>query len=252
MSIVAANWKMNLDTAAVAAYLAHNHEHAEQWRVVREKGVRPVLFVPFPFLAQCAAALPDGFSLGAQNVHAQASGAYTGEVSAAMLKSVGVAVALVGHSERRLYQHETGAELNQKILRTREQGLEVMLCVGETLHERETGQAEAVVRQQLREALADLGEKELPPSVFSMAYEPVWAIGTGKEASKEDAEAMSVCVLDELKALGFAPAPVLYGGSVKPASAAGFAAMPHVGGALVGGAALDPAGFLAIAQGFAG
>lgn len=252
MKIVAANWKMNLDVPGVKAYLKACHGAAKDWEAVRQAGVTPMIFAPAPFLGLCLKDLPEGFEVGAQNVHHVASGAYTGEVSAAMVRSIGAGATLVGHSERRQYQRETGEELQQKIARALENNLRVMLCVGETLPQREAGQAAAVVAQQLREALAGFTASELGPENFAVAYEPVWAIGTGKEASAADAEDMSVVVLDELKALGLGAAAVLYGGSVKPANAGGFGAQPHVGGALVGGAALDPAGFLAIAQGFAG
>ncbi len=250
MNIAAANWKMNLDGGQARAYLDACLEEDAQWRRVRDAGVKPMLFVPATHLAVCADHLPEGFVLGAQNIHHEVSGAYTGEVSLDMVASVGATAVLVGHSERRQHNGETDEDCAGKVRRVLEKGLFAMLCVGETLPEREAGGAEKVVAGQIRGALSGLDPKLVSPETFAVAYEPVWAIGTGKEAGAADAEAMSALILSELSALGLATVPVLYGGSVKPENAKRFAEQPHVSGALVGGAALDPAKFLAIAQAF--
>jgi len=188
----------------------------------------------------------------AQDLAAQQGvGAFTGDVSAAMLHNVGVSLVLVGHSERRSYHGESEAVLAQKIAAALDAGLLVVLCVGEQLVERDAGQAEQVVLAQLQTQL-----QRIAPAVWQsqvmVAYEPVWAIGTGRTASPTDAQQMHAAIRAHLRAYDacLENTPLLYGGSVKPDNAASLAACPDIDGALVGGAALDAASFLAIAQAF--
>jgi triosephosphate isomerase len=238
--IVAGNWKMHT-TPADAGELARTI--AARTRV---PGVVRVLCPPFTGLAAVAAALADGdpdVGVGAQNVHHELQGAYTGEISAPMLAGLATWV-IVGHSERRRDAGETDARIGRKLQRALEAGLRPILCVGEQLAEREAGQQEAVVRGQLHGALGDLPPAALEAAGLVIAYEPVWAIGTGRTASGRDATAMAGAIRATLSELGFAAAgenvPVLYGGSVTSASMDEFMAEPSIDGALVGGASLKP------------
>ena len=248
--IVAANWKMNT-TPADAGELARTIGAR-----TREPGVVRIICPPYVCLAAvgAAVALPDvvasdgsGVAVGAQNVHHEAAGAFTGEVSAAMLAGLATWV-IVGHSERRRDAHETDALVGLKLRAARAAGLRTILCVGEQLDEREAGRAEAVVDSQVRGCLdgtdlAGLGsDGDLP--WLTIAYEPVWAIGTGRTARGADAAAMAGTIRRTLAALGMVNAgedvPVLYGGSVTSGSIDEFLAEPSIDGALVGGASLKP------------
>ncbi|MGZ8514801.1 MAG: triose-phosphate isomerase [Candidatus Limnocylindrales bacterium] len=238
--IVAGNWKMHT-TPAEAGALAHTI--AARTRV---PGVTRVICPPFTNLASVGAALADGdpdVAVGAQNVHHELQGAYTGEVSAPMLAGLATWV-IVGHSERRRDAGETDALIGRKLQRAIEAGLRPILCVGEQLAEREAGEQETVVRRQLRGALGDKAPAALEHGRLVIAYEPVWAIGTGRTASGQDAAAMAAAIRATLAELGFAAAgehvPVLYGGSVTSASMDEFMAEPSIDGALVGGASLKP------------
>lgn len=182
---------------------------------------------------------PALISVGAQNMAMAEEGAYTGEVSAAMLKEVGVTVVILGHSERRQYFGETDATVNTKTKLALQHGLLPVICVGELLAEREAGQTDAVVTQQVKGALADIAASDIETMVF--AYEPVWAIGTGKTC--DAVEANRVCELIRQLA-GSDSVRVLYGGSVKPDNFDGFMAQPSIDGGLVGGASLDPGSFV--------
>ena len=269
--VVAANWKMNT-TPADAGELARTIGGR-----TRESGVIRVICPPFVCLAPVVAALatpdvaaPDGsgVAVGAQDVHHEPAGAYTGAVSAAMLDGLATWV-IVGHSERRRDMGETDALIGKKLRAARAHGLRTILCVGEQLDEREAGRAAAVVDAQLRGALAEadpslLGTEDGLPWL-TVAYEPVWAIGTGRTARGADAAAMADAIRATLDALGVAggasAVPVLYGGSVTSGSIAEFLAEPAIDGALVGGASLKPdemaaivarAGLTAAARGGAG
>jgi triosephosphate isomerase len=238
--IVAANWKMHT-TPAEAGSLAHTI--ATRTRV---PGVTRVICPPFTSLASVGAALADDdqdVAVGAQNLHHELQGAYTGEVSAPMLSGLASWV-IVGHSERRRDAGETDALIGRKLQRAVEAGLRPILCVGEQLAEREAGQHEAVVNEQLQGALADLAPATLQAAGLVIAYEPVWAIGTGRTASGRDAAAMASAIRRTLGDLGFEAAgagvPVLYGGSVTSSSMDEFMAEPSIDGALVGGASLKP------------
>lgn len=191
--------------------------------------------------------------LGAQNLHAEDEGAFTGEVSAPMLAAVGCHYVIVGHSERRQLFGETDEGVNRKVHAAMRHGLVPIVCVGETLEERERGEEEAVVARQLAEGLAGVALEE--PGALVVAYEPVWAIGTGRTASPEQAQAMHLAIRAHLaEALGGAGREVklLYGGSVKPENAAELFAQPDIDGGLIGGASLKAEAFAAIVEAAAG
>jgi len=236
--VIAANWKMNT-TPADAGELARSI--AARTRV---RGVTRVICPPYVCLSAVRDALAgQDVGVGAQNVHHELAGAYTGEVSAPML--AGLATwAIVGHSERRVQSGETDALIGRKLERAVAGGLRPILCVGEPLAEREAGRAEEVVAGQLRGALAERHPDALTAAGLVIAYEPVWAIGTGRNASGEDAEAMAAAVRASLRAMGWGSGtdatPVLYGGSVTAANIGEFLEQPGVDGALVGGASLKP------------
>ncbi|MBP6241456.1 MAG: triose-phosphate isomerase [Hydromonas sp.] len=206
--------------------------------------------VPFPYLAQAHRALgATKIAVGAQNVSEKANGAFTGEVSASMLKDFGVKLVIVGHSERRSIYGESDALVAEKARVALEAGLTPVVCVGETLDEREAGQAQAVVLRQLKAVSDVIGVSGLSRSI--LAYEPVWAIGTGKTASPEQAQEVHAWIRVALKGLDAAMADdmsILYGGSVKANNAAEIFAQADVDGGLIGGAALVAEDFLTIYQ----
>ncbi len=185
----------------------------------------------------------------AQDVAAQESGAFTGEVGAAMLKEVGVEAVLVGHSERRSYYAETNAQVAAKVHNALSHGLRVVLCVGEGLEARESGEHESTVISQLSESLAQVEDEQINATLI-IAYEPIWAIGTGRVATPAQANAMHGCIrsfLTQRFGANGRDRSILYGGSVKPGNAAELIRAGDIDGFLVGGASLDPASFLAIA-----
>jgi len=238
--IVAANWKMNPSLEGAGAL-------AQALISRRFEAVQRYLFAPHPYLVPMSIRLQGSdVVLGGQDCHADTAGAHTGDVSAAMLRDCGAAIALVGHSERRADHGETSALVRAKAEQALAHDLAVMICVGETLAEREAGQAEQVVIDQLRASMPH----DVPSGRVLIAYEPVWAIGTGKVASLEDIGAMHAAIAGELPArqngTGAPPIPVVYGGSVNADNAAAIFAVPHVAGGLVGGASLDAFAFDAI------
>lgn len=201
-----------------------------------------LICAPFTHLpALQHAAFGTELRVGAQDISSEATGARTGEVSGAMLADLGITYVLVGHSERREYHREDNEILTQKLLRATEAGLQPIFCVGETLEEREAGNAESVVRNQL----TALESHDLPGLVI--AYEPVWAIGTGKTASASDANEMCAYIHTVLKTDGRS-ARVLYGGSMNPGNAAELLAQPAIQGGLIGGASLETDSFIQIAR----
>jgi len=259
--IVAANWKMHT-TPADAGDLATTI--AARTRV---PGVTRVICPPFVCLAAVRDALAEhdpSVAVGAQTVHHELAGAYTGETAAPML--VGLATwAILGHSERRRDAGETDDLIGRKLSRAVDAGLRPILCVGELLEEREAGRATQVVETQLRGALAAADPQALASAGFVIAYEPVWAIGTGRTATASDAAAMADAIRTGLTALGWPDGgegvPILYGGSVTSVNIGEFMAEPAIDGALVGGASLKPdemagivarAGITAAARGLAG
>jgi triosephosphate isomerase (TIM) len=238
--IVAANWKMHTtpaDAGELARTIAGRTGDTEVIRVICP---------PFVALAAVRDALAEtdpSVAIGAQNVHHELAGAYTGEISAPML--VGLATwVIAGHSERRRDAAETDAIIGRKVARAIDAGLRPILCVGERLEEREAGRAIEVVSTQLRGALADLDPAAAAAAGLVVAYEPVWAIGTGRNAVGADAAAMADAIRAELGSLGWGSlagdVPVLYGGSVTSANIGEFLNEPAIDGALVGGASLKP------------
>ena len=251
-AIVAGNWKMNLDRAKArelaAAVAARRGEAA---------AVELVLCPPALYLETAGAALAAAKSdvgLGAQNVHEKPSGAFTGEVSPPMLLDLGCRYVILGHSERRTLFAETDAVVNAKTKAALAAGLTPIVCVGETLEEREAGRTAAVVTAQVQGSLAGLSAADLEQIV--VAYEPVWAIGTGKVATPAQAQEVHALIRSQLASLASpavaAKVRIQYGGSVKPDNAADLAAQPDIDGALVGGASLKADDFLGIAKAFAG
>ena len=236
--IVAANWKMHT-TPAEAGDLARTISAR-----IREPDVVRVICPPFVCLAAVRDALVgQDVAVGAQNVHHELQGAFTGEVSALMLAGLATWV-IVGHSERRRDAQETDELIGRKLARAVDAGLRPILCVGEQLADRDAGRAETVASSQLRGALAGLDGPALAEAGLVVAYEPVWAIGTGRNARGTDAAAMAESIRHAVADLGWGELadglPVLYGGSVTSANIGEFLAEPAIDGALVGGASLKP------------
>lgn len=244
--VIAGNWKMHKGPAEATSFFD------EFLSLHAPRSDRAVLFFP-PALsfASAAAAVRDrpGIALGVQNIHWEAAGAFTGEISAPMAAQAGARYVLVGHSERRHVFGETDEQVGRKAAAAHAAGLAPVICIGEKLDERQAGTLETVLSRQLDAAL-----RSLPPDAARttlVAYEPVWAIGTGVNATPRDATEAHAFIHGRIAALwGDAAAdivPVLYGGSVKPDNAAELLAADNVDGLLVGGASLDPAGFARIA-----
>lgn len=244
--ILAANWKMNNGPTAAKAFMSAFLENYQP------RGDRTVIIFPPAIdlitVASATAARTDVIA-GIQNIHWADKGAFTGEVSALMAKDAGARVVLVGHSERRHVFGETDAQCAKKCLAAAKVQLPFMLCVGEKIEQREAGETESVVTHQLREGLSQT--PNLISADFMIAYEPVWAIGTGLTASAADASAIHTLLRRELTQMVGTRAneiPILYGGSVNATNAAGLLAAPEVDGLLVGGASVDAASWLTIAQ----
>ena len=215
------------------------------------KDVRVAVCPPFVSLHEVGEALRgSAVALGAQNMHFEQEGAFTGEVSAAMLRSVGCRYVILGHSERRQYFGETDASVNRKVKQAQERGLVPIVCVGETLDERRAGREQEVVRTQVLGGLDGVDVSD--PDALVVAYEPVWAIGTGETATPEQAQDMHAFIRGLLvDCYGEATArgiQILYGGSMKPSNAAELLAKPDVDGGLIGGASLKAADFAAIVE----
>jgi len=239
--LVLGNWKMHGGLAGNAGLLSDLRAGAGILADYCTIGV----CVPFPYLAQARQALQDSVvSWGAQDISMHEQGAYTGEVSGAMLADFGCRWVLAGHSERRSLHGETDAQVADKARAALAAGLTPVVCVGETLAEQEAGRTQAVIQRQLEPVLA-LGQGAVAKMV--LAYEPVWAIGTGRSATPEQAQAVHAAIRASLQAVGAAHVPVLYGGSVKASNAASLFAMSDIDGALVGGASLVAEEFLRIA-----
>jgi triosephosphate isomerase (TIM) len=244
--LVAGNWKMHgsrTENASLVSGLLDLLQPGKRAEIL--------LCPPFPYLVETGRQLKDsGVALGAQSVCAESQGAFTGEVSAAMLKDVGCRYVLVGHSERRQLFGETNALVARKFVAAHSQGLVPLLCVGETLEEREAGQTTSVVSRQLEAVLAVTGVQALARAVI--AYEPVWAIGTGRTASPEQAQevhAMIRAKVAERDGTIGGSVRILYGGSVKASNAQELFAMPDIDGGLVGGASLKADEFARICAG---
>jgi triosephosphate isomerase len=241
-NLVAGNWKMNGSLAGNAALLAGVKSALT--------GIDAVVCVPFPYLAQAQASLSgSSIAWGAQNLSEQDKGAFTGEVSASMLLDFGCKYVIVGHSERRSLYGESDALVAKKYAVAQAAGLIPILCVGELLDEREAGITEQVVARQLDAVIAAAGVESLAHAII--AYEPVWAIGTGKTASPGQAQAVHAFIRSKLAALDAEVAAgvvIQYGGSVKGANAAELMACPDIDGGLIGGASLVVDEFVAICR----
>jgi len=241
--IVAGNWKLHGDRAFARKLL-------DAVCAGKPERVRVAVFPPMPYLGDLAERYcARGVELGAQDVDVNDEGAFTGEVSARMLVDVGCRYTLVGHSERRQFHDEDNETVARKFLAATRAGLVPILCIGETLHQREAGQTAYAIEKQLGPVLQLVGISAFRDAVI--AYEPVWAIGTGRTASPQQAQEVHAQIRGELAALDAKIAgslPILYGGSVKPANAAELFAQPDVDGGLIGGASLVAEDFLAIAN----
>ena len=244
--ILAANWKMNNGPTAAKkfmdAFLGSYGSRDDRTVIV---------FAPGVSLSTVAGALGSRSDViaGVQNIYWAEKGAFTGETSAGMARDAGARVTLVGHSERRHVFGETDEQCAKKCAAATKAGLNFMLCIGETIEQREARETERVVTQQLRAGLAQT--QNLISTEFSIAYEPVWAIGTGLTASAADASAIHTVIRSELRDMIGTRAndiPILYGGSVNPGNAAGLLRAPEIDGLLVGGASVEASSWLSIAQ----
>jgi triosephosphate isomerase (TIM) len=240
---IAGNWKMNM-TKAGAVSLAR-----ELVKQLNEKSCKFVIAPPFVYLDAVAAVLKgSNIMLAAQNMAAAENGAYTGEISASMLVDLGVRVVILGHSERRSLFGETDEGVNEKVKQALSHQLDVIICVGEQLDEREAGKADVVCERQLRGALDGVTAEQMEH--VSIAYEPVWAIGTGKTATPEDAQAVHLflrAVIAHKFGIAVAENTVIqYGGSMKSSNAAALLAQPDIDGGLIGGASLQADTFVPI------
>jgi triosephosphate isomerase (TIM) len=244
--IIAANWKMHKNRAETTGFCQTLRREETLF-----EGVDVLICPPFTALATAAEALMDSnIRLGAQNMHWEEKGAYTGEIAASMLADFGVSAVIIGHSERRHLMGETDEQVSFKVKAALAAGLQPILCVGETEKQREQGATNAVIRKQLLVALEGLNEQQV--SGLVVAYEPVWAIGSGKAASADDAEDAASLIyrlvnekfgIDKVSGLR-----VQYGGSVKADNIGSYMALPSVSGALVGGASLEASSFSALIQ----
>lgn len=232
--IIAGNWKMNNDLTLL------NEFKDELKSFELDENVKTIICPSFVFLNHFKDL--DNVTIYSQNINNNVSGAYTGEISVQMLKSVGVFGSIVGHSERRMYYNETDETVNEKVLLAKANGFNVILCVGESLEERENKKHFDVVKNQLLKALENI--KDLEDIVI--AYEPIWAIGTGKTASSDDANEMATYIRNVIKELYSDEAEkisILYGGSVKPSNIKELMSKDNIDGALVGGASLKAKDF---------
>lgn len=238
--LIAGNWKMNGSTTSNGDLLTALLQGRPQWNC------KVAVCVPAPYLQQVGALVTgSGIDLGAQDVSSHESGAYTGEVSVAMLKDFGVQYVIVGHSERRQYHGETDALVAAKAQLALAGGVTPIVCVGETLAEREAGKTEEVVKRQLAAVIHANGHCI---SEIVLAYEPVWAIGTGKTASPEQAQEVHAVLRKQLQAASASAdrVAILYGGSMNAGNAVALLSQPDIGGGLIGGASLKAVDFLSI------
>jgi len=244
--LIAGNWKMN-KTASEGEDLVNEINLA----VGKQAEVGVVVCPPFTALESCATALEDSnVQLGAQNMHPKQEGAYTGEVSPVMLRSLFCTYVILGHSERREYFKESDAFINEKVLAALDSSLKPILCVGETLEQREANETMPVVRTQLVDGLKGVPAESAENLVI--AYEPVWAIGTGKTATPEMAQEVHKAIREELKAIlgagAAAKVRILYGGSMKPENASDLLDQPDIDGGLIGGASLKAKSFVELVE----
>lgn len=243
--LIAGNWKMNTDSGSAAELARGIAARADQFT-----SAELLVCPPSPYLALVRDAIGDAaVGLGAQNMYHEPSGAFTGEISPAMLADIGAQYVILGHSERRHVFGETDQEVNKKTRAACDANLRPIVCVGELLSEREAGRTGEVIRQQFEGSLANVSEDQIKSTVI--AYEPVWAIGTGKVATVEQAEQVHADLRKQLAARYNTSVAqtvrILYGGSVKPDNAAELLGQANIDGALIGGASLKLDDFLAIA-----
>ena len=238
--LIAGNWKMNgtgrslSEIEAVSERIAYEPAHADV-----------LICPPFTLLSRAVAAAGGRIAIGAQDCHERTAGAFTGDISAEMLRDAGAISVIVGHSERRRYHHETDANVAAKAEAAWRAGLSAIICIGETEAEREAGHAEKVVERQIMAGVPT----EARPSTTAIAYEPIWAIGTGRTPSNAEIVSMHTIIRDALESRCGGESSgmrILYGGSVNPANAREILGLPNVNGALVGGASLKAHDFLAI------
>jgi triosephosphate isomerase len=246
-TLIAGNWKMNLDRAGSVALARGVAERSSE-----VLNVDLLVCPPSVYLVPVAEVLAGTrVAVGAQNMYHEPSGAYTGETSAAMLRDVGAKFVILGHSERRHILGESDADVNKKTRAALAEGLVPIVCVGELLEEREAGRTGDVIRRQFHGSLADVSAADIQRSVI--AYEPVWAIGTGKVATPEQAEQVHAdlrsLLVERYNERVAGSVRILYGGSVKPGNAGELLGQPNIDGALVGGASLKVDDFLGIAAG---
>ncbi len=246
--LIAGNWKMNKTAAEGVALVTAIKEGLPAGADALPEILVCPTFTTLGAVVEAAKGSP--IEVGAQNVHWAANGAFTGEISADMLKTTGVTHVIIGHSERRQYFGETDATVNQRTRAAVAAGLVPVVCVGETLAEREAGKTMDVIGAQIKADFAEMTAADMATVVI--AYEPVWAIGTGKVATDEQAQEVHAFirkVLAEMFGAAVADATrILYGGSMKPANAAGLLAQPDIDGGLIGGAALKAPDFLALIE----
>ena len=242
--IIAANWKMNKGPADAGAFL-------DEFLKTLDSTTASEVVIAAPFVSLSAAAEKMAGSpaaLSAQNMYFEDNGAFTGEISPGMLQEIGCEFVIIGHSERRAIFGEDDDLLNKKVLKAHEVGLKPIFCIGETLEERDGGQLEAVIKRQIEKGLAGVDPGKMPETV--VAYEPVWAIGTGRTASPEQAQEAHAFVRSVLAGVFgdeiASQVRIQYGGSVKPGNAAELLGQPDIDGALVGGAALEAESFAGI------
>lgn len=238
--VIAGNWKMNMLPDATIKFID------ELIPLVKNTDNEVILCVPYTDLFYALlTAQNTNIKIGAQNMHWEESGAYTGEVSGQMLKSIGVEYVIIGHSERRQYFAETDETVNKKLISALNCGLKPIVCVGETLEQRENGEAKNVVTKQIELALRNITDEQVANTII--AYEPIWAIGTGKTATKEDADEMIGTIREKISNIyrqSTADRVIIqYGGSVKSSNASELFSMPNIDGGLVGGASLKPEEF---------
>ena len=243
--IVVGNWKMNKTVAEASELASAILEHLGNSTLLCEVGIAPA----FPALTEVGKVIGSSdIRLAAQNCHYEDDGAYTGEVSVRMLESLGCAYVIIGHSERRQYFGETNRTVNLRVRKALAEGMQVIMCVGETLEEREGGITDKIVTEQVREGLKDVGDL----GGIVLAYEPVWAIGTGKTATPEQAEEVHASIRATISDMFGESAAgnlrIQYGGSVKPSNAVELFAMPNIDGGLIGGASLKAEDFVAIVK----
>ena len=242
---------MNLDLPAAQALTTEIAQllAAEATSV---SGVQVIVCPPTPLLVPVGGLLDNRAALGAQNCHHKVSGAYTGEVAAGLLKSVGCSYVIIGHSERRLYNHETDDQLAQKLPAALAAGLAPIFCIGESLEERENDEAFKVLGRQLEDGLFGLSNEDFAKVII--AYEPVWAIGTGRTATSAQAQEIHAFIRERIAgaydAAQALATPILYGGSCNAQNARELFAQPDVDGGLIGGAALKARDFVTIASSF--